>query len=393
MTNATDAGPSGRYGGGTVVGDTDSVGAARSRPLGTRDRAGFAAAIRAAALAALAAALLLCLPAAATGATPPLLDQDAVVAPPPPGAAPGATDDPGTGTTTTPPPPPSDTTTVTTPVAPPPPPVLAPPPVAPEVLRGDPGAGAAAAQSSRGKRLEAQRACASQRPPINRMLAIGGVIGAGEGSAWARVALFVAACFAAIGATAFIIRRRSARRHHAPVAARGALETVSALVAIVGTLIAIGDQFVTESPPPQVAMTVRDVLPRITKAEYARRTGASVAAVSRIDRREVGNVVLLEIRLEGYEGRRLDLDYATYSLDRNVSGTLLSATERRARLRVVDEDVQTSFVPIWIGYPKSRRFEAQFRLIEDEQIRQLTNAGPMKGSSYRYACARDVRAL
>ena len=62
-------------------------------------------------------------------------------------------------------------------------------------------------------------------------------------------------------------------------------------------------------------------------------------------------------------------------------------------LRVADEDTQTSFIPIWVGYPKSERFEAQFRLIENDEIRQLTSTGPMKGSAYRYACNREVRAV
>ena len=378
MTNATDAGRGPSYG-RRVVGDVKSAGGARRRPC--RARAPVA-------LAALVASLLLGLPAVAAGAPSPLIDQDAVVAPPPASAEPPPSGDPTTSTTTPATPPPPETTTTTT--SPPP---LAPPPAPPEVLRRDPGAGSAAAQSRRTKLAEARRACAPQRPPINRMLSIGGVVAADEGSGWGRLALFVAACFAAIGAIAFLARRRNAHRRDAPVAPRGRLETISALVAIAGTLIAIGDQLVGESRPPQAMMSVRDVLPRITREEYARRTGTDVAKIPKIDRREVGNVVLLEIRLEGYEGRELALNYATYSLDRNVGGTLLSATERNVGLRVADEDVQTSFVPIWIGYPKSERFEAQFRLVEDEEIRQLANAGPMKGSTYRYACARDVRDL
>lgn len=342
--------------------------------------------------AALAVGLLLCAIAApATWAAPsPLLDQDAVVAPESTTARPPPPDDPPASTTTNPTPAPGPQTTTATTAATPQPP--APPPAAPEILRNDPGAGNAAAQSAGSKRREASAACSSQRPPINEMLAIGGIVASDEASPWARLALFVAACFAVVGAIAFLVRRRAARRTDAPVAARGRLETASTLVAIIGTLIAIGDQLVTDSPPPEAVMTVRDVLPRITRGEYARRTGSEVRRIPRIDRREVGNVVLLEIRLSGYEGRRLDLQYATYSLDHNVSGTLLHGTDRTVGLRVADE-LQTSFVPIWVGYPKSARFEAQFRLIENAQIRQLTNAGPMRGSAYRYACSRDTRAL
>ncbi|MGH2943919.1 MAG: hypothetical protein ACRDLN_14205, partial [Solirubrobacteraceae bacterium] len=174
---------------------------------------------------------------------------------------------------------------------------------------------------------------------------------------------------------------------------RGLLETVSTVVAIAGTLVAIAGQFVTVPPPPEAAMAVRDVLPRITRAEYARRTGADLGKADTLDRREVGNVVLLEIRLTGYRGKRLDLQYATYNLDAAAPGTLLRGTDRSVGLRVADDDTQTSFVPIWVGYPKSKRFEAQFRLIDGLAIRQLATAGPMKGSAYRYACRRDERAV
>ena len=339
------------------------------------------------------AGLLLCMsPSVASADTAsPLLDQDAVVdasppapparvtAPPPsPTTTTTTTTTPDTVTTTTP-----GTATTTTP---------APPVMSAQILRTDPGARNAAAQSVTSKRKEARAACTPQRPPINRMLAIGGLVAANEGSAWARVALFVAACFAVIALVAFSIRRTVGRTSSAPPAARGRLETISVLVAIVGTVIGIADHFVTEPPPPETAMTVRDVLPRVTRDEYAHRTRADVSKVSKLDRREVGNVVLLEIRLTGFRGKKLALQYATYSLDRNVAGALLPGTARNVGLRVADDDTQTSFVPIWVGYPKSERFEAQFRLIENGEIRQLASSGPMKGSTYRYACNREVRA-
>lgn len=367
----------------TVVGDATLVDAPRPR------RSAHTISI------ALVAGVLLCMgPSAASADSSPLLDQDAVVeaSPPAPPAAGTATtpatttptDDtttptPGTLTTTTP-------ETLTTPTRTP-----APAQMSAQALRTDPGSRDAAAQSDRSKRREARAACTPQRPPINKMLAIGGLVAADEGSGWARLALFIAACFAAIGLVAFFIRRTADRTSNAPPAVRGRLETLSVLVAIIGTLVAIADQFVTEPPPPESAMTVRDVLPRVTRAEYAHRTKADVR-IRPLDRREVGNVVLLEVRLTGYRGKRLALQYATYSLDRGVTGALLPGTKKDVRLRVTDEDTQTSFIPIWVGYPKSARFEAQFRLIENDEIRQLTSSGPMRGSTYRYACSREVRA-
>lgn len=354
---------------------------------------------------ALVAGVLLCMgpPPAAGANTSPLLDPNAVVetsrpAPPAPRgtatkptttttttpATTTTTPAPGTRTTTTPP----ETRTETTPAHPP-----APPPLSAELLRTDPGSRSAAAQSLASKRREARADCTAQRPPINQMLAIGGLVAADEGSPWGRVALFVAACFAAIGLGAFLVRRKADRTSDAPPAVRGRLETVSIVVAIAGTLLGIADQLISSPPPPQATMTVRDVLPRVTRDEYAQRTGVAVSGISKLDRREVGNVVLLEIRLTGYRGKRLALQYATYSLDRNVTGALLPGTDVKVGLRVAEEDTQTSFIPIWVGYPKSERFEAQFRLIENDEIRQLTDTGPMKGSTYRYACNREVRAV
>jgi hypothetical protein len=278
------------------------------------------------------------------------------------------------------------------PVAPLPPSPLAPPPLAPEVLRTDPGAASAALQPKSRKLAEARGDCKRERPPINRMLAIGGVFPTEKSSSWTPLALLVAACFAAIAAAAFFIRRRGRRKGRTPAGGSGLLETLSALVAIVGTLVAIGDQVIEKRPTRQATITVRDVMPRITRSQFDRRTGnRNWRKIAPVDRREVGNVVLLEIRLTGYRGRPLDLRWGTYSLDRAVSGTLLHGTDKAAPLHV-DDDHQTSFVPVWLGYPKSATFEVQFRLIEGQQIRQLASLGPMRGSKYRYACSRDVRS-
>jgi hypothetical protein len=348
-------------------------------------------------VAAVVAAALLCIVPAGAAGESPLANPDAVVeSTAPPSAKPtaGVTAGPG-GTTTTNENPggttPDGTTTNTTTSAAPP--SVVPPPTSPQLLRGDLGANSAARQPTARKQEEAGRACTAQRPPINRMLAIQGVIAGDEGSSWTRVALFIAACFAAIALGAFVLRRRAARGPDAPAAQRGLLETASTVVAIAGTLFAIANQLVAAPPPPEAAMTVRDVLPRITRSEYARGIGVDPKKIrDRFDRREVGNVVLLEVQLTGYQGKQLVLQHASYSLDRDVSGTLLRGTTQEPALEVAKEDTQTSFVAIWVGYPKSRKFETQFRLIKGGRIQQLASTGPMKGSTYRYACGRDVHA-
>jgi len=46
------------------------------------------------------------------------------------------------------------------------------------------------------------------------------------------------------------------------------------------------------------------------------------------------------------------------------------------------------------GAARTRRTRtAQFRLIENDEICQLTSTGPMKGSAYGYACSREARAV
>ncbi len=251
---------------------------------------------------------------------------------------------------------------------------------------------------------EARQDCRQRaRPPVNEMLSIGGNFPTDDDSPWTAVALFVAACFAAIGAAAFVNRRRGKRKGRSPASGKGAVETVSALVAVLGTLVAIGDHFIKERPAREATITVRDVIPRITRSHFDRRIGDDKwKKKPLVDRLEVGNVVLLELKLTGYRGRPLAIRWGTYSLDPAVRGALLNTSEPSVRgqgltvsdpdIRVrVEDDHQTSFVPIWLGYPKSAKFEVQFRLIERKKdIRQLLTTGPMRGTSYRYACRSDL---
>ena len=134
-------------------------------------------------------------------------------------------------------------------------------------------------------------------------------------------------------------------------------------------------------------MTIREVHPRITRGEYADKTDAKVRLTPE-DKREVGNVVWLEIRLKGYRDKRLDVQWGLYDLD--AGEALLPATAKKIHLDLEPADVQTLILPIWVGYPLSERFEAQYRLLEDNQVREMTATGVMRGSEYRYACKTDT---
>jgi hypothetical protein len=191
----------------------------------------------------------------------------------------------------------------------------------------------------------------------------------------------------AFAITAFVIRRRRAPPGQSPES-RGTLETVASLVAIFGGLVGLAVQFipglgVEEHPPPEAAMTVREVHARITRDEYAMTTGSKVK-LSEEDRREFGNVIWLEIQLRGYRGRNPSLQYGLY--DPDAGGALLPGTAKEVDLLVKPNDVQTALAPIWVGYPKSARFEAQCRLLESRRVRQMASTGRMRGSGYRYAC-------
>ncbi len=91
----------------------------------------------------------------------------------------------------------------------------------------------------------------------------------------------------------------------------------------------------------------------------------------------------MEITLRGYADKNAVLQYGLYQQHDEV---LLDNTAKNVPLRVEDADAQTSFVPIWVGYPTGERFQAQFRLLVDGRVRQMARTGGMNGSTNRYSC-------
>lgn len=260
-----------------------------------------------------------------------------------------------------------------------------------EAIRRDPGYGSAALQSRAAKRREANGDCVSSRPPVSRMLALGGSVAGDEEPSWGWLVVLIVAAAVLLAGTMFVIRRRRAKAEGKAPESRGPLETTATLVAIVGGIAALAAQFipgvgVDEDPPPEASMAVRQVHSRITRGEYATQTGSTVR-LSRDDRREVGNVIWLEIELKGYRDRRPALQYGLYDRGPAADGALLPQTAKEVGLLVENKDAQTSLVPIWVGYPKSAQFEVQFRLLEGRRVRRMARTGKMRGSSYRYACS------
>jgi hypothetical protein len=330
-------------------------------------------------LAAAGSALLLAMaPPAALGQAGPIVNPDLVVAP----ELPLSDAPPATETT------PTETETVRAETVPEE--VPDGDPDDEQASRRNPGFGNPAMRPVSVKEAEAANTCKRKdRPPNSKMLAVGGSVGNDEGGSYGWIALAVGAAAAAIAIGVYVLKRRKPERE----AALRPLEVTATLVAIVSGLAGLAVQFipgagVREPPTTRANLAVREVLARITRGEYAQKTGADVRRIPMIDRREVGLVVWLEVALDGYRDRRPRLQYALYNPD--VEGALLVGTGTTIDLRVEDTDTQTLIVPIWVGYPKSAHFQARFRLLDGAAVREIAATGKLNTSPFRYACDTDA---
>jgi hypothetical protein len=247
------------------------------------------------------------------------------------------------------------------------------------------GWGNAANQTTEAKEAEAEQDCAAgAAPPISRMLGVPGFVSGDEGGGLGSLVLVIAAGALVVAGIAFALRHRK----HTPQP-RGSLETVATVVGILGAVAGLAVQFVPgvgarETPAAAASMAVNDVNARITHVEYARKTNAELPE-TREDRREVGNVIWLEVHLEGFRDENLFIQYGLY--DPQAGGALLPGTAKRVPLPVdPDSDQETRFVPIWVGYPLSEKFVAGFRLLHGDQVQAMAATGHMRSSQYRYSC-------
>jgi hypothetical protein len=243
-----------------------------------------------------------------------------------------------------------------------------------------PGWGNARDQSMTAKRAEEQQSCTGAAPPTSHMLGFPGAVAASESNPFGRLLLIVAVGALVVAGIAYALRRGKQTE-------RGPLETVATVVGILGSIAGLAVLFVPgvgveKPPPPDVSMEISDINRRITQNEYAKKTQSK--PLRGPDGREVGNVIWLRIHLEGYGDKPLTLQYASF--DPDTSGALLPGTAVTAKIPHEDVDVETQFVPVWVGYPKSKRFEAAFRLLHERRVQAIAETGQMKGSRYRYSC-------
>jgi hypothetical protein len=101
-----------------------------------------------------------------------------------------------------------------------------------------------------------------------------------------------------------------------------------------------------------------------------------------------GPGLLARGRLKGYRDKHPELQYALYDPDRG--GSLLVGTGTTVALNVEDSDSQTLVVPIWVGYPSSKHFQARFRLLDGGAVRQIAATETLPTSNHRYACPSDT---
>jgi hypothetical protein len=264
----------------------------------------------------------------------------------------------------------------------------APAPAQPDQITS--GAGSAQLQLPTKKKEEAAAACGREARalPISSMLGLPGSNGSDESPAWGLLLLAVALASSALALVIWL--RRSRRGKSEP---RDPLETASTIVALVSAIVGLAVTFVPgigigEPPPPEAQMNVREAYARITHGEYADKTGTS-AGDAKEDKLEVGNVVWLELQLTGHANKPLRLQYGSYRA--GGGGALLPGTTHEINLGRRRGDVETTFLPLWIGYPRRtpglHQFEAQFRLIDGRgRILQMAATDPMGASRFRYAC-------
>jgi hypothetical protein len=241
------------------------------------------------------------------------------------------------------------------------------------------------------RKREATASCAARPPKTSPMFGVGSASLANVARAHRSptALLFGIAVVAGLIAVGAIAWRRRGRGKDERAAPQTALEVMASTVAIVGTLATVAVAYLgagaKEHPPPSVAMTIRKVHPRITHGTFARHV-PSTTTLEAVDRREIGDVVWVEMRFASYRGA--DLTLLALAFEEGETRPFIPGTERTTPVHV-SREVETQILPIWVGSPRVRRFRVELRLMDaDGQLRQIASTNKLKGIAYRYACSR-----
>jgi hypothetical protein len=288
-----------------------------------------------------------------------------------------------------------------TPVPTPTPPVPTPTPPAPtpatslnKPTRPSQTGGTAGSQPEEVRKKEYEQSCTAKALwPVSTLDVIAGSNVTDHQDRWPWFLLVAAGLILTVATVVHTLRRGTRRTDQRP--AVGHLETTATIVGIAVALPAIAGLFfpgigIQHHPPARATMAVREVQARITRGEFIEHAIPSAERPplkNDFDRREVGNVVWVELNLSGFRGDDLTLTWASYS---KVGGYSLIPATRDARLVEVGDksDAETKFLPIWVGLPK-QKFQVRFRLIDtDRELRQIARTDDMRGSQLRYACPR-----
>jgi hypothetical protein len=185
-----------------------------------------------------------------------------------------------------------------------------------------PGYGNAVQQKESYKKRERKDACKhTAKPPTSHMLGLPGVVRSPDHTNWVPLLLLAVAG----GAALFVVLAVVLRKLGSASAPGNILEGIGTMVAICVGLAGIVTTMVPgatmdKRPERAVSMTVRDVKPRITRGEYLDKVLVRTpdaddldnAGLSRTDLKEIGNVVWLNIHLDGFKGSPLELQYGSY---------------------------------------------------------------------------------
>jgi hypothetical protein len=251
--------------------------------------------------------------------------------------------------------------------------------------------GEAGSQPLSQRRQEYEESCSGDQAvwPISPLDAIAGSSVTDRQDRWPWALLVVAVVILAAATVTHGQRRRGA----AASARMNRLEAGGAIVGIVVALPAVVGLFfpgigTQHHPPPQATMLVREVQARVTRGEFIRRAlkkPDQPKIKHEFDLREIGDVIWVQMDLEGFRGDSLELTWASYSRPGGYS--VIPATGHSLQVQVgPNSDAETRFIPIWVGLPQYP-FQVRFRLIDDErELREVARTGDMRGSQLRYAC-------